>query len=478
MARRFLGCAALAFAISALPIAAARDGERPQLPPRDASQAYTFFDPQIIAPECRFAIDPLDCTAEAGARDIDALSEADDEAADPPEMIEDAAPSAGTAAAVAETTAAVTAVRSMERGFNTRQEVDFEGDADFATTLDRIAATHITVHRLFVRWWDVQCASDDPARFDFSAYVALVKEMNARHVRAILTPAGSPNWARVKQRRTPTVKGEPCRPAPDAAGRPRPLGPFAHDDNLGAWIAFIRQLAITFQPYDVASYEIWNEENSRDFWDPTATAQAPNPGAWTVRYCRAAAQIDAVDGGKPVGVGGLAVFQRTQSDKRAPHRVKNMKSSTFLARAYAAQRSLCSGKTFDFVGYHPYAYRSVVNGTIAHIARTPAMVELGAVRGVMRANNQTAVNIWNTEWGFPSDVLGITPSQQASLIRQEHNFLANLKDPGPRGRHFMQFSIMFNPVDGTGTNVFEHMGVLTAARQPKQPTYDTWSALP
>jgi hypothetical protein len=42
----------------------------------------------------------------------------------------------------------------------------------------------------------------------------------------------------------------------------------------------------------------------------------------------------------------------------------------------------------------------------------------------------------------------------------------------------MQFSIMFNPVDGTGTNVFEHMGVLKAARQPKQPTYDTWSALP
>ena len=473
MVRRFLVCAALACAASALPMLARVD-DTPQIQPPDPSSVYTLFDPDIITPECRFASNPLDCTAEAGARDIATLADGDF-ATEGDEEAESDLP-VDAAGALAETTAAAAAVRSMERGFNTRQEVDFEGDANFGTTLDSIVATGITVHRLFVRWWDVQCANDDPTRFDFSAYVTLVKEMNARNVRAILTPVGSPNWARAKNRRTPTVAGEPCQPAPDEAGRPRLLGPFAHDDNLGAWVAFIRQLAITFQPYDIVGYEIWNEQNSRNFWDPTPTAQAPNPGAWTVRYCRAAGQIDTFDGGKPVGVGGLAVVRRDQRDPN--RRIRNMKSSTFLARAYAARRSLCAAKPFDFVAYHPYAFASVVNGRIARMARTPAMLELQAVRAVMRANRQRGVKIWNTEWGFPSDVLGITRPQQAALIRQEHNFLANLKDPGANGRAFMRFSIMFNPVDGTGANVFEHMGVLTSSRTPKQPTYDTWSALP
>jgi hypothetical protein len=320
----------------------------------------------------------------------------------------------------------------------------------------------------------VQCNENDHTKFDFTPYVNLVLAMNALNVHAILTPVGSPNWARVQRRQTKTVEGDPCKPA---AGL---LGPFAHDDNLGAWIAFIRQLVITFQPLGIVGYEIANEENSRDFWDPTATAQAPNPGAWALRYCRAAGQIDMHDGGKPVGVGGLAVFAHTETDTKGPHRgrVKNMQSSVFLARAYRAQQSLCSGKPFDFVGYHPYAYKYVVDGTVPHISSKPPMVELRAVRSVMRAHNQVANDIWNTEWGFPSDVLGISPAQQAALIEQEHNFLANLKDPGRLGRHYMRFSIMFNPVDGTGSNVFEHMGVLTSARQPKQPTYDTWSSLP
>ena len=114
------------------------------------------------------------------------------------------------------------------------------------------------------------------------------------------------------------------------------------------------------------------------------------------------------------------------------------------------------------------------------MAHTPAAVELTAIRTVMRGRGQTGVDVWNTEWGFPSDFDGITKKRQAALVEREHNYLANVKDPGRRGRFFMQFSIMFNPVDGdlASSSVFEHMGVLTSALAKKQPIYNTWSSLP
>jgi hypothetical protein len=373
-------------------------------------------------------------------------------------------------------------VRSMERGFNSRQEVDYVGQVDsngnrLDNAVNQMATTGIKVHRLLVYWWDVQCRSSSV--FDFSRYDAVVNALKNKGIRAILTPVGSPNWARVASRRTPTATGDPCHNT-DARG----LGIFAHPDNYSAWSVFVRQLAQHYRAQNVIGYEIWNEENSRDFWDavgiPTRRGQAPSPSLWSALYCRAVTQIDANDPGKLVGVGGLAVHHGNSRDANGV--IVNMRSSAFLQSAYAARAQRCPNTrthsyAFDFVGYHPYAFTSYYNNANPNIGNTPAMVELRAVRGVMRARGQGRRKIWNTEWGFPSNWNGITEARQADLIRREHNYLANAHDSYG---YYVRFSIYFNAFDdGQNSNVFSSIGMVHAPPDyTHKPSYATWSGLP
>ena len=374
-------------------------------------------------------------------------------------------------------------VRSMERGFNTRQEVDYVGQVDpdgssrLTNTVNQMVATGIKVHRLLVYWWDVQCRGRNV--WDFSRYDAVVTALNNRGIRAILTPVGSPNWARVTSRQTPTAPGDPCKNT-DMRG----LGPFAHPDNYPAWTVFIRQLAQHYRAQNAIGYEIWNEQNSRDFWDavgnPNRRAQAPSPSLWAALYCRAVTQIDAWDPGKLVGVGGLAVHRRNTRDLNGI--IVNMRSSAFLQAAYTARARRCPNTrthsyAFDFVGYHPYAFSSYYNGANPAIGNTPAMVELRAVRGVMRARGQGRRRIWNTEWGFPSNWNGINETRQADLIRREHNYLANAHDAYG---FYIRFSIYFNAFDeGQNRNVFSSIGLVHAPPDySHKPSYATWSGLP
>jgi hypothetical protein len=372
----------------------------------------------------------------------------------------------------------------MERGFNTRQEVDYLGDRTptrFDKAIDKIAGTGVSVHRLAIYWWDVQCSGSD--QWNWTRYDTVVDALNARNIRVILTPTGSPNWARNANRQTPTVEGDSCRSA-------KVLGPFAHGDNLAAWQTFIRELALhsTATGWNPIGYEIWNEENSREFWDATGsdtpTFQAPSPSGWAHLYCRAASEIDLHDSGRFVGVGGLAVHRANKNDSNG--KLENIRTRTFLRQAYAARRSFCPGKPFDFVGYHPYAFQRYYSGMNPNLVSTPAMLELVEVRKVMRANGQGARRVWNTEWGFPSDFRGISKARQASLIRREHAYLARLHEGS---FYYMRFSILFNPIDSkpTGTNdVFAHVGVVAVAAGDEdnpngwtnKPSYATWKSQP
>src|SRR6266545_6025831 len=90
------------------PLESARDANPQRV--SDPSRVDTYFDPQVIAPECQFAPDPLDCTAEAGAREIEALAAADTAPDDPALAMPD--PEMETEAELAEASAEVTAVRS------------------------------------------------------------------------------------------------------------------------------------------------------------------------------------------------------------------------------------------------------------------------------------------------------------------------------------------------------------------------------
>jgi hypothetical protein len=175
----------------------------------------------------------------------------------------------------------VTATRSPSRGFNTGQLVGWS-DADMNRALDRMAETRSSVHRLTILWWDIQPQRDTPSSmWNWGPYDRVIRAARTRGLRLILNPMGSPNWAR-PGREYPDIPGDDFRK-------------FGYPDNLDAWGRFIRELVRRYNP---EGFEIWNEQNSRRFWDPappgTPVRPGPNPVKYTALFCRAAREIRAL----------------------------------------------------------------------------------------------------------------------------------------------------------------------------------------
>lgn len=97
----------------------------------------------------------------------------------------------------------------------------------------------------------------------------------------------------------------------------------------------------------VASYEIWNEQNSDVYWRPG------DAGTYANLYAAAHSSIHAVDDSARVVVGGLAASYNgaTPADE-------------FLRKMLAARPSLKGN--IDAVGYHPYA--ATPEGVYANVA--------------------------------------------------------------------------------------------------------------
>jgi len=134
----------------------------------------------------------------------------------------------------------------------------------------------------------------------------------------------------------------------------------------------------------IAAYEIWNEENSSQYWRP-----APDPAAYAKLYLAARAAIHRVDPGVPVLIGGLAD-----------------PGNSFLAQLL--QRPGLRGR-IDGVAVHPYG-------------RNPEDV-LGKVRGYrleLRFLGAGDVPLYVTEYGWATEPVGgptyATASQQGPFL--------------------------------------------------------------
>jgi hypothetical protein len=359
-------------------------------------------------------------------------------------------------------TEVIAATPSPSRGFNTGQLIFFN-DADLNRALDAMAASRSSIHRLTIMWWDIQ--KDGPGEWSIGPYDRVIKAAAARGLRLVLNPMGSPNWARNANRRVPDDPNNPFRK-------------FGYPDNVTAWGAFIRRLA---QEYNPEGFEIWNEQNSRAFWDPTPTRSSPSPSRWTSLFCRAAREIRALRPLESVGMGGLAPHRANQRDPDG--RIRNMQASEYVRRAYGAGLARCN---LTFVGYHPYLINTYCIGRERPLSTAPGIVELRRVRGAMVARGHGAKKIWNTEWGFPSKTFResatsdcrYSEARQAEMVRREHLYLRQLS--------YMRFSIYFNIKDALADayrDAFVSIGMLRASADPAvdwspKPSYRVWTGLP
>ncbi len=164
---------------------------------------------------------------------------------------------------------AVPPIAAHARGFNSAQQVGWS-DADLTTSFNEMAYTRSRLHRLNVNWWDVQpehLKDAPPAQWQWGDLDRVVAAGRNRRFTLVLTPTGSPNWARFAHRRIPD---EPSR-------KFRKFG-YPDEPWHGYWDRFIHALADRYRN-DVYALEIWNEQNSRPFWDPSG-ATDPNPALY------------------------------------------------------------------------------------------------------------------------------------------------------------------------------------------------------
>jgi hypothetical protein len=327
------------------------------------------------------------------------------------------------------------------RGFNTRQQADMSL-SNINRTMDELIALNSGVHRLMVYWADVQ--PNGPDEWRWGKYDAVVRSAATRGIPLLIAPTGSPNWARVADRRTNTSDI---------------WHPFPYPDDLRAWETFVFQLTRRYAHYAVA-YHIWNEPNIREFWLPRQhwTTRRLSPTAWKELSCRAARRIRLADPTALVGAGGLGPISSQGI---------NWQASRFLKRAYQVGLGGCG---VDFVAYHPYLISDYCDGKNPEMTELrPVIRQLRRMRGVMIENGHADRTIWNTEWGFPSSTCGYTEERQAELAARQDGFLATLP--------YMSHSIWFNPLDAPGTDRWAFIGVLRTD-WTRKPVFTTLAELP
>ena len=333
--------------------------------------------------------------------------------------------------------------RYLLRGFNTRQQVDMPW-WDIDRALDEMVRANSNIHRLLIYWTDVQ--PNNAYQWHWGKYDSVIDKAALRGMRLVLTPTGSPNWARKAARWT------------DTSDR---YHAFAYPDNLPAWGVFVSELAKRYGAY---AFEIWNEPNLRRFWEarPLWSTRGPSPSGWTELYCRAATRIKAVNPGALVSTGGLAAETSTGW---------NWAAGRFLKRAFAVGLGACP---LDLVAYHPYAIKDYCESDPPMDASLPPFQELRRVRGTMINNGYGSRGISMTEWGFPSvpfeKCTNYSERRQADLIAREHAYLRSL----PYSRHSMYFNSNDQPSD---FHPWSSIGVLRSDWSRK-PGFYTFASLP
>jgi hypothetical protein len=157
-------------------------------------------------------------------------------------------------------------------------------------------------------------------------------------------------------------------------------------------------------PYDPVHYwQIWNEQNSPDFWAP-----GPSPREYAKLLKISADTLRAVDPGAKIVLGGM--FEGNVS-------YGAILSWQYLARLY----KLGAARSFDVVGAHPYSPK--LSSYKFQIRRLAAAIRRHGHRGTP---------IWIDEIGWGSghggSPLNKGPKGQAQMLRRAFTF-------GARSRH-------------------------------------------
>lgn len=248
--------------------------------------------------------------------------------------------------------------------------------------LQDIASMGFTWVRMDLDWSIIQ--SQSATRYDWAGYDRIVNSAVAHHLQILAVLAYTPTWARPSQ----CTDSPKCAPA-----------------NVTDYANFARAAANHYAP-KVTYWEIWNEPNITDFWQP-----APNVVAYTNLL---KAGYNALKGAQP----GMHVISAGLSP--AEDQAPAVAPRTFLSGMYANGAK----NYFDALGDHPYSYPAPPNVVYSWSAWSQMADTTPSLRSIMQANGDAGKNIWITEYGAPTG----GPDGQATADTFRTNLDANHVD--------------------------------------------------
>ena len=226
--------------------------------------------------------------------------------------------------------------------------------------LKAMKAMGVTSVRLDADWSSGQPSG--PGSYDWTSLDQVVASIQEVGLSADFIIDGCPSWAAVSG-----AQGDE----------------FAQPASSAAFAAWAGAVAARYGARGVNDFEIWNEPNISEFWEPK-----PDPAAYTADLVAAYAAIKAVDPSAIVISGGLAPAADTST---------SYDPRTFLEDMYEDGAK----GSFDGVGDHPYSYPAAPDddtlGAWSEMSETSP-----SLRSIMIENGDSAKKIWITEYGAPT----------------------------------------------------------------------------
>jgi len=298
----------------------------------------------------------------------------------------------------------------------------FDGPAEVAEQFDLMSRMRVQIVRVDFDWSAIE---GERGRYDWTYTDQMVEEASSRGMRILALLTYTPGWA-------------------------RPSGTTSHQapENVSDFAAFARIAATRYSSRGVRTWEVWNEPNSSDYWQPR-----PDIDRYGVLFRSAAAAIRDVDRDATMITGGLTRGTDTGDGRR-------VSQTTFLAGMYrngAAQSA-------NAIAVHPYSFPHFPSPGTSTDRIAGGYADLPALHALMREEGDAEKKLWVTEFGAPTGTAAdaVSEREQADALLDARR-LARLWDwMGP---------LIFYELRDSGTDVADieqNFGVLRTDLSTKE----------
>lgn len=233
----------------------------------------------------------------------------------------------------------------------------FDGPAEVDEQFDLMSRMRVQIVRVDFDWSAIE---ELRGQYDWAYTDMMVDEASSRGMRILALLTYTPGWA-------------------------RPSGTTSHAAPTRAtdFADFAKIAAARYSSRGVRTWEVWNEPNSSDYWQPR-----PDIDRYGVLFRTAAAAIRDMDSDATLITGGLTRGTDTGDGRR-------ISQATFLKGMYRNG----AAKSANAIGVHPYSFPHFPSPGTSNDRIVGAFADLPTLHALMREEGDADKLLWATEFG-------------------------------------------------------------------------------